>query len=231
MNLFSKDTVVSNAVIEYPKLVMVLERLGITLGIQDKTIADISEEYGINIDLMISFFNLQIFHLFDKNLHLEESDISLIVKYLKSSHKYYTGEFYPHINRLIDELNKKNEQVEFKMLRSFFDGYLQEVEQHFDYEDKLVFPYVTALVENDESYREIKYAVDEYKKHHDDIEDKLTDLRFLLIKFLPDNKDMSIRRQIIMSLSSLDDDLNVHARIENEIFIPLVEQIEKSKGL
>ena len=231
MKLFNRTTIVSNAIINHPKLVMVLERLGISLGLQDKNIEDLSKEYNINADLIVSLFNLQVFHVIDKDAKISETDVSLIVGFLKSSHKYYTGEFYPRINKLIDELNQKNEQLEFKMLRSFFDGYLQEVEQHFNYEDELVFPYIKALIENDEKYKEIKYAVDEYKKHHDDIEDKLADLKFLLIKFLPANQDTHIRRQVIMALSSLDDDLNIHARIENEIFIPLVEKIEKERGL
>jgi len=62
-----------------------------------------------------------------------------------------------------------------------------------DYENKVVFPYVLDLFEQvneQKTTREItKYSVVEYKDHHNDIEEKLNDLKSFLIKYFPQDKD------------------------------------------
>ena len=76
-------------------------------------------------------------------------------------------------------------------------------------------------------YTEINYSVTEYREHHNDIEEKLTDLNNLLIKYIPQQNDQQIRRQLLLSLFELEYDLNIHSRIEETILIPMVEKMEQ----
>ena len=70
----------------------------------------------------------------------------------------------------------------------------------------------------------------DYREHHDDIQEKLDDVKKLLIEHLPQKADNNLRRKILFALFDLDTDLQTHSKIENEILIPQVEQLEK-KGL
>ena len=72
-----------------------------------------------------------------------------------------------------------------------------------------------------------EYSVKEYRLHHDDIEEKLNDLKNLLIKYLPQKNDQQIRRKLLFSLFEVEYDLNIHSQIEDTILIPLVEKMEK----
>lgn len=227
MKLFNLNTPIAEAISAYPELIIIFERLNLPLGVQEHSIEEYAKNQKLSPAFFLSLLNLQTFHLIDEKQIINQSDAKQIIDYLKSSHDYYTQSFYPQISQLIEQLIEQNNQTEFKMLRQFFDGYRQEVEQHFNYENDYVFPYVNYLLNGkDEAHDFSNYSVDEYKQHHDDIEEKLNDLKSLLIKFLPPANDTKIRRQIIMELSALDADLEVHARIENEILIPLVEQLE-----
>jgi regulator of cell morphogenesis and NO signaling len=71
-----------------------------------------------------------------------------------------------------------------------------------------------------------RYSVSEYKDHHNDIEEKLNDLKSLLIKYLPLKNDQPIRRKLLFSLFELEYDLNIHSQIEELILIPLVSKME-----
>ena len=71
------------------------------------------------------------------------------------------------------------------------------------------------------------YSVIDYREHHDDIQEKLDDVKKLLIEHLPQKADNNLRRKIIFALFDLDADLQTHSKIENEILIPQVEQFEK----
>ena len=224
MKLFNKNTPIADAIINHPNLIVVLERLNIPLGVQDLTIQEYAVENQINPELLLSLFNLQVYHLIEENITFNKKDVNQIIDYLKSSHDYYTSEFYPIISKHINALINHNTNSEFQMLQKFFNDYLQEVEQHFKYEDDIVFPYIKNLVQG--KRETFDYAVEEYKQHHDDIEAKLEDLISLLVKFLPSGNDIKLRRKIIETLARLDEDLQIHARIENEMLIPLVETME-----
>jgi regulator of cell morphogenesis and NO signaling len=228
MKLFTLNTTVAEVICKYPQLIFVLERLNIPLGVKEKSIEEISKEYKINPNLIVVFFNLQVYKLIASENQFSNEDAGAIIDFLKSSHDYYSHDFYPEISVLINQMIQYNEkQSEFKMLQVFFNDYLNEVEQHFTYENEVVFPYVKSLITG--NLQKTNYSVEEYKQHHDDIEAKLSDLKSLLVKFLPPEGDTRIRRKIIMALTQLDEDLQVHARIENEILIPLVEKMEQSK--
>ncbi|MDA3910485.1 MAG: hemerythrin domain-containing protein [Bacteroidales bacterium] len=224
MKLFNKNTPIADAIINHPDLIVIFERLNIPLGVQELTIQEYAEQNNISQELLLSLFNLQVYHLIEDNITFNKKDTQQIIDYLKSSHDYYTSEFYPVISKHIKDLINHNTNSEFQMLQKFFDDYLKEVEQHFEYEDETVFPYIRNLTQG--KTETFDYAVEEYKQHHDDIEAKLEDLISLLVKFLQPGNDIKLRRKIIETLARLDEDLQIHARIENEILIPLAETME-----
>lgn len=74
------------------------------------------------------------------------------------------------------------------------------------------------------------YSVTDYREHHSDIEEKLTDLKNLLIKYLPIRDDQQLRRRLLFNLFELEFDLAIHSEIEENMLIPLVEHMEKTAG-
>jgi regulator of cell morphogenesis and NO signaling len=123
-----------------------------------------------------------------------------------------------------------NEQSAMVMVEKFFDQYFSEVTEHLQYEDQVVFDYVNNLFDCFEKRQvaslNADYSVNDYQEHHGDIEEKLEDLKSLLLKHLPLRDDQQIRRKLLFSLFELEYDLNIHTRIEELILIPLVEQME-----
>lgn len=214
-----------------PYLLLMLEHLGINMEVREKTVTQICDENSVGTELFLTIANL--FNGF-RPAHTPEynyDDIQAIVRYLDNSHKYYLEEKYPQLRQYIEEFNKINSQAEILMISKFFDEYIKEVREHLNYEDDVVFPYVlnlnNRLKKNDSSDEPTVYSVTEYREHHDDIEEKLTDLKTLLIKYMPQKNDQQIRRKLLLCLSELEYDLNIHSQIEETLLIPMVEKMER----
>ncbi len=229
MKIFDKKNKIVTVIEENPMLILAFERMGVKLGVEEKSIEEVARELKQNPEMMVTLLNMQQDKHFETDYQFEIEDVALIVHYLKQSHNYFSLEIYPRIKQNIDELVDKNKKIGVKMINNFFNEYCNEVDIHFEYENNIVFPYILSLSTDSEQNKsvELKYSVEEYKEHHNNIEEKLEDLKHLLIKFLPYDNDSQVRRNILLDLFHLEDDLLIHSRIENELLIPLVEKIER----
>jgi regulator of cell morphogenesis and NO signaling len=226
----SANQKLSELVLINPDVLLMIEHFGIEMPFTDKDIAVICEEHKINVGLftLVSGFYIR------KNIVNEYlpvfDDIDTIIKYLENSHEYYLNEKYPEIVETIKSMSEVNSHKEMALVRKFFDDYFNEVKEHLDYEDKIVFPYVTSLYNAlqgvEKTVSNTSYSVSEYKTHHNDIEEKLDDLKKLLLKYLPKNNDSKIRRKLLIQITEVEFDLSIHSHIEDKILIPLVSKLE-----
>lgn len=221
---------IADIIIGNPYLLLMMEHLEINLEVREKTIGQICGESRISADLFLTIANLFNGHKPSPASEYSSGNIQTIIRYLENSHQYYLKEKYPQIRQYIEEINKINNHAEILMLGKFFDKYFMEVAEHLDYENEVVFPYVlnlnNQLTQKNPGNSVNSYSVTEYRLHHDDIEEKLTDLKNLLIKYMPQKDDRQIRRKLLLCLFELEYDLNIHSQIEESILIPLVEKME-----
>ena len=118
---------------------------------------------------------------------------------------------------------------------NFFREYKTEFITHIEKEDQNVHPYILKIDEavlqnniNPEIKNLVKeQSINKYADDHDNVEDKLYDLKNLIIKYLPPCKDYTLSNSILYELFRLERDLNDHARIEEKILVPKVQQIEQ----
>jgi regulator of cell morphogenesis and NO signaling len=223
-------TRLSEAVSENPFLLLLLEHLEISLPLQEKTLEQVASESGIGTDLFLTFVNLYGDPGHSVDLLFTGSEVPSIIRYLRNSHRFYSDEVYPGITEVINRMNSDGESGETGMIERFFKEYLTEVRNHFDYEEQTVFPYIFHLHDRIHGIEQVQgssdYSVAEYRDHHDDIEEKLDDLRNLLIEYLPMKEGQQVRRRLLFKLHELEHDLKIHSRIEEQILIPLVACME-----
>jgi len=229
MNSASERDKMAVLVNKNPYLLFMLEHFGISLGFKDKDIKEICAENGIDIYLFILIINIFNGIKIDNRIDYLKVDVMGIIEYLKNSHKYYIEDRYPEIKICIEKICKKNSKA--VVLINFFDNYFDEVVEHMNYENEIVFPYVINLRDilfNGINIRNKTYSVNNYREHHNDISEKLSDLKNLLIKYLPIEDDVRERRNLLMNLFELEYNLNIHSRIEEELLIPIIEKMENN---
>lgn len=212
-------------------LILMLEHFGINLYVSEKTVEEICCENNINPEVFLTFANLFNGVKYSPKKEFSFEDLLIIINYLNNCHQYYLEEKCPQIHTCIQEMYEVDNQSDLLMVEKFFKEYEKEVTEHLNYETQTIFPYITSL------FQKLKYqipdveindySVNDYKEHHEDIEEKLSDLKNLLIRYLPVRDDQKIRRRLLFNLFELENDLHVHSQIEDSILIPLVEKMEK----
>lgn len=109
------------------------------------------------------------------------------------------------------------------VIRRFFDEYAEEVHKHMSYEEKTVFPYVRNLLEGK---KDPKYNITIFRKRHDQIEMKITELKNLILKYYP-GPDSNLLNSVLFDIFATEQDLASHNRVEDYIFVPAILSLEK----
>ncbi|MBR5454623.1 MAG: hemerythrin domain-containing protein [Rikenellaceae bacterium] len=209
-------------------LLGIVERLGIRLGFGDATVDDICRRYGLSPELFLMICNVYSFDGYMPHVEeLHRDDLPHLVAYLRASHRYYTEVCFPrlheHIHAMVASLDVTNRRV----IDRFFDDYQAEVDNHFAYEEETVFPYIESLISG--GARVDGYNIDQFGHNHGNIEDKLNDIKNIVLKYLPESSAVAERHAVLEDIFRIEKDLDRHTEIENRILIPLVAKLEKDE--
>lgn len=223
--MLSENTKMSELVLSNPKLIQMLSRFGIELGFGDQSVKEVCSKAGVQPYFFLIVCNLYTNPDFIPSEELLKSaDVNSVIRYLSNSHKYYIEERIPHIENHLDRIIQACPEKFGNTLQRFFKEYKNEVKNHFIYEEEVVFPYVNSLA--DESAKN-RFTINEFKSNHSNIEDKLSDLMNILIKYLPAGIFPKERIEISLDIMDLSSDLSCHTLVEERLLVPFVEYIEK----
>lgn len=216
----------SDLIIENSSLLLMLEHFEVDFSVKDKTVEQLCNDNKIDLLVFLVFGNLYNGFYPDKEEINALKDISSIIRFLKNSHRYYKHDKYPELKYFLKQLHEKHNSEDILLIEKFFNDYFEEVLEHLDYEESVVFPYICRLIEEGKVAGKNNFSANEYRDHHTDIETKLTDLQNLLLKHISLKNDFALRRKFLFSLFELEFDLNVHSLIEEKILLPMVRKVE-----
>lgn len=219
----------TDLIAENSLLLLLLEHFEIDFAVKDKSAKQLCADNQIDLSVFLVFGNLYNGFYPDKNEINALEDVSSIIRFLKSSHRFYKHDKYPELKAYLHQLHEKQDKENILLIEKFFNDYFGEVLEHLDYEESIVFPYICSLIESGKIKTNNNFSANEYRDHHTDIETKLTDLKNLLLKHISLKNDFSLRRKFLFSLFELEFDLNIHSLIEDKILLPLVGKIETNQ--
>ena len=224
--LFSSESRLSDLITAHPSLLTLLNRLGISLGFGDRSIADVCEQSGVDTGFFLLICNVYTFNNYvPSTATILGTDMTGLVPYLEKSHRYYVDKRLPHIERHLDAIAQKLNGRIGQVFISFFQEYKQEVEAHFVHEEQDVFPHIRALLDGK---KDTTYSVDEFLHTHSDIEGKLDDLLNIVFKYLPPQVDDDNVMDVVYDILRLSEDLKKHTFIEERIMVPMVKHLENA---
>lgn len=208
-------------------LILILPRLGISLGFEDKSVEEVCRNNQVDPELFILICNIYSFSDYiPDNKKITSININQLVSYLLASHQYYIQERIPHIEQHLHHIANRVEPQYGTILKNFFDDYKSEVFNHFKYEEEIVFSHLKHLCE---SNKHQSYRIEEFTKNHSNIEDKLGDLTQIIYKYLPGNILPEESIELVFDVMELSSDLNKHTLIEEKILTPYIETLERSE--
>jgi regulator of cell morphogenesis and NO signaling len=222
--VYNKSMKMSDLIDADYKLLLLLTRLKFTLGFGDKSVETVCKQYNFDVDCFLFLVNFQSNR---SVLNIEETFNSLPLEpflyYLRCSHEYFLEKRLPNIRRKLKLIFTADEQKLENLVLDFFDVYMKEVYDHMKYEDDVVFPYVSSLINET---KEDTYSINIFEERHNDIENKMTDLKRILMKYISGIKDQDLMVNILLELYMSEEELAAHTYIEDELVIPRVKKIE-----
>ena len=226
--LFSPKMKLADMIDVNYRLLGVLTRVGIGFGFGDDTVEEACRRNGLNVNTFLLICNVYTFEGYRPPADmLRRADLRGIMRYLHSSHSYYldvavTG-LAGAIGKTIEKCDDKRKAVIWK----FFSDYKEELSRHFAYEEKTVFPYVEAVLDHAEHE---DFTILQYEENHSNVEEKLDDLKSIVMKYLPHECDDNDIFTVLLYIYSLGEDLEKHTFIEDEILVPMVNRLEGDEG-
>lgn len=210
------------------RLLLLLPRFGLNLGFGEKSVEEYCNQHQIPDKLFVMICNVYAFsHYLPGEEELNQIDINQLLMYLKRSHSYYLDNRISTIQNQLAVISENEGVQQKKILNRFFEEYKNEVIHHFEYEEKTVFPYISSIKTGENRNG---YSIEIFEQNHTNIEDKLNDLKNIIIKYLPGTALLPEKTGMLFNIFSLEEDLCKHTLIEDKILIPLVQKQEKRYG-
>lgn len=221
--MYEADDKMISLIADNYNILQSLGRFGINLGFGDKTVREVCEEQNVDTYTFLAVVNFSI----NGHKDLDENErlsIPTLIHYLKASHEYYLEFQLPFIRKELVEALDENDNLARLILR-LYDEYAHEIRVHMKYEEKMVFPYVDALLNNQATD---DYDIETFSKHHGQTDHKVRELKNIIIKYLP--SDGLHNNQLTATLYDIynnEEWLAHHAAVEEEIFIPAIRRLER----
>lgn len=221
--MYEADDKMISLIADNYNILQSLGRFGINLGFGDKTVREVCEDQNVDTYTFLAIVNFSIngYRDFDSS---ERFSIPTLLHYLKASHEYYLNFQLPSIRKELEAALDANDNLA-RLIMKLYDEYAHEIRRHMEYEEKTVFPYVDDLLNNKVND---EYDIDTFSKHHGQTDQKLRELKNIIIKYLP--SDIQHNNRLAATLYDLynnEEWLENHAMVEDCIFIPAIRSLER----
>jgi regulator of cell morphogenesis and NO signaling len=236
MKLLTSNMKMADVVHSNYLLMPVIARFGIPMGFGEKTVTTVCRKHRVNVDFFLTIANAFSNENYFPEKKLQGFNVLMIVDYLQKTHSYYIETQVPLIEKLLNNLLRRrpSDAKNLKLIKKFFLDYKGELFTHLDREETTTFPYVNKVYRlfhtPNPSTREkralSRYSMHVYEKEHTDVDEKLYDLKNILIKYVRGDSMNEAYQDVIFELFRLEKDIQDHTRIENNILLPLVEEME-----
>lgn len=165
---------------------------------------------------------------------LRTYSVDLIIEYLKHAHYTYIKQRLPYIAGLIQDLPVEELQSD-KDLKLIFPYFVEDFIRHIYDEEDSLFHYILMMNKADKgdahSQKVLRNfdnkSISDFALEHSSDDDVMDGIREITNNYSPEVPSTHLK-VVYRELQSLEKDLMLHAKIENEILFPKALELEKS---
>ena len=202
-----------------PSLPGVLARMGIPFGFGEQTVEEVCRRQGVDPETFLLICSVYAVDGYvPAKERLRRADLRDVLKYLRLSHTFYMDVALNELAEALKALTEPCGEKHKRIIRQFFDEYKDELTKHFEYEEKTVFPYAEAILHHG------RLTDDDYGENHSHMEEKLEDLKSLVMKYLPPECGQQDICRALSCIYSLQEDIARHILVEDGVLVPIVNR-------
>lgn len=154
-----------------------------------------------------------------------------VLEYLKKSHNEYLTIWFPQIENLVKEVKDELGVNDVTLtLKSFVVNYYNELTNHINFEEKVLYNFVEKLLEGSYVEKEKVFVLNHFlETHNHDVSDELMVIQKVLINKDPALKNNAKINVLFEKLNLIQNDLAVHGMIEDELLISKIHTYIQDK--
>lgn len=228
MALLTPETPMSTALEQHPTLIPLTNRFGIRLGLGDKSIATVCNEYGIEPGFMLTLMNTFLFEEYFPEQKLKSFHVSQIIDYLSKTNAYYLESQLPNIERHLGSLiasgggGNKN----LDLIGQFFGKFKASLTASIAYDRDTWFPFCLGLSSGETACPVENASIPNAAQGDEDqAVGLLRDLRSIMVRHLSGQYSDNLAYAVIFAITSIQRDIRQHNRIRNRILTPLISAL------
>lgn len=227
MSLIQPNMAMSEVVEAHTSLIPVINRLGIRLGLKDKSVREVCQGYGLDADFVLIIINTFLNEEYFPEKRLKTFHLSLIIDYLDKTNQYYLRYQIPNVSRHLELFIKHSthDNPTLKLIGRFFQNFKEQLTAQIQYDEQVWFPYCISSMENNLPSASQNARLD--LKTEDNTEALLADLKSIMIKHLSGNYNENLCYAVLFAISTLEKDMKQHNRIRERILKPMVLKVGK----
>lgn len=222
--MYEADDKIISIIQDDYSILQVIGSFGINMGFGDKTVREVCVEQGVDTYTFITVVNFCI-NGYKNRDSIERLSVKTLIHYLRAAHNYFNDFELPYIRRELSESLDTNDNLA-KLILKLYDNYAHSIKAHMQYEEKTVFPFVEKLLQGKTSNHS---PIETFSKHHSQTDDKLNELKNIIIKYLPADKLRNNKLSATLyDIYNTERWLYLHVEVEEEIFIPAIKLLEEN---
>ena len=224
--VYTPTNKMSDIICDNYSLLQVMSRFDIPLGFGDASVEEVCQTNQVDCHTFLAVVNFINKGHSRSSLPYVDLSVQALMHYLKNAHHYFLDFQLPTIRRkLLEAIDCSTDGEVTILILKFFDGYVQEVRNHMNYEDAHVFTYVEKLLKGE---KDEAYDINMFVRHHHHIDEKLTELKNSIIKYYPVNQNAYRMNSVLFDIFNCEKDLALHTDVEDYLFVPAVLQLEEN---
>ena len=201
-----------------PCLPGVLTRMGIPFGFGDETVEEVCRRQDIDPETFLLICSVHASDGLPPKDRIRKADLRDVLKYLRRSHTYYMEVAMKELTDALVALTEPCGERHKSTIRRFFNEYKDELFKHLEYEEDTVFPQAEAALHHG------AFAAGDYEENHSHVEEKLEDLKNLVMKYMPPVCGQQEIFRALTCIFTLQEDLAKHILVEDGILVPIVNR-------
>jgi regulator of cell morphogenesis and NO signaling len=209
------------------RLLQVMSRFGLALGVGEKTVKEICVEQHVDTYTFLAVANFTKYGEKVAADWIEKLSVKSLTDYLRRAHSYYLDFLLPSIRRkLIEAINCAVHNDISLLIVKFYDEYVEEVRKHLECENSKMFPYIDDLMKG---HINRQMSIEMTVLHQEPIEQKLKELKNIIIKYCNPPINTNLLNIVLSDIFVCEEDLYSHYRMEEALFLPAVHLLEEQK--
>ncbi|MDE6483912.1 MAG: helix-turn-helix transcriptional regulator [Duncaniella sp.] len=227
MKIITADTPLSEVILADPSIIPVINRLGIALGTDDRSVTEVAAAHRLSPDFLVTIINTFASRDYFPATALSRVDMPTMLSYLELTDRYYRHFQIPNIERHFNALVASGpDNSSLTLLRRLFDKAKTDLIALIDSDLKSLFPTLRALSaerNDNDAVPEVDTAAAEA------VEEMLADLLSMIVRNISGEYDPNLCYATIVAVAGLRTDLSKNNRIRNLILRPAALELASKR--